>query len=691
MVGQSGGCRVMNAPTISPSHRPDICIEPGLLLRNGPSVFRIEAIHGDLATLQHAVSLNDRRIIKLPTLLAQIAQGKVVPADDNDLHKAADHDQFVDDDKQILIQLPETELSQAQIDHVLTLMRYIRGLRQLGYEKLSPKNVLIPLDIQRLHKQFGNADARIPKAAWIYDWSLKLDKAGGDPRALIPQFDKRGGKGHKKAAKEINKAINTVLDRRREDPTAKIRTFDVVNEVTAILQIEEPARPDLSISVNWSTIDRRIKEEFSAYELCKRNYGKAVADKNFRNWYPREQAEFPLAVWETDDTDSSVFTIDERSGLPSGRAHITAVIDQCTQVIPGLEMSEKPRSTWSAISALVNAILPSDTDSPEFAECKSGCEFYGKPGVIIFDNALYNHAKEIELSASSLGFIPGWAKPYTPTEKAYQEGWNGRIKREFLPNLAGFRGDKKLRDGLQEGMASATMGLLEFRQALFKWIYDVYSNQPLADGVTARQRWHMGLRWGKPRIPRDVWGHKLAPCLHKTLKLRPEGVLFCGLIYSAPFLTALRKKFGHNVEASFRYNPGNLGEIYVQDPITKAYAPVLCTDQTYAAGLTLYQHKLIRKLCTEQKIRNPSIPQMLLYREELRLLTEQLRYSNRLRDRKRADRTGDFPKTTDGSTQHKSAAQQAFIVVTELENTILRIEEVEMELDDDGWNLAETA
>ena len=679
---------------ISATHfpvKPDICVEPGLLLRNGPTVFRIEAIHGDLATLQHAISLADKRVIKLPTLLTQISQGKVVVADDSDLLSAANNNQFAEDDKQILAKLPTAELSQPQIEHVLTLIRYIRALRQCGYEKLSPKNPTIQLDIQRLHRQFGQTEASIPKAAWIYNWCLKLDQAGGDPRALIPRFEKRGGKGNKKTSKEIQKAVKTVLERKRNDPDAPIKTFQVVDDVRAILQTEEPTRPELSISVNWSTIDRAIKEEFSAYEICKRNYGKSLADKNFRDWYPREKSEFPLAVWETDDTDSAVFTIDERSGLPSGRAFITAVIDQCTQVIPGLEMSERPRSTWSAISALVNAILPSDMDSPDFAECKSGCEFYGKPGVIIFDNALYNHANEIELSASSLGFIPGWAKPYTPTEKSYQEGWNGRIKSEFLPNLDGFRGDKKLRDGLKNGMASATMGLLKFRQALFKWIYDVYSNQPLADGITARQKWHLGLRWGKPRIPRDIWGYKLAPCLHTTLKLRPEGVLFCGLIYSAPFLTALRKKKGHNIEALFRYNPGNLGEIYVQDPITKAYTPVPCTDQIYADGLTLFQHKLIRKLCAEQKIRNPSIPQMLLYREELRVLTEQLRFSNRLRDRKRAIRTGDVVTNTQDPTHIRSTTQQASFVVTELENTVLQIEEVEIELDDDGWNLAEAA
>lgn len=670
---------------------PDISVEPGLLLRSGPNVFRIDAINGEIATLRHAVSLNDCRIIKLPTLLAQIGQGKIIPAEDDDLLRAVNRDNFAEDDQQVLIKLPTADLSEAQIDHVLTLMRYIRGLRQLGYQSLSPKNPTIQLDIQKLHRHFGDQSKPVPKAAWIYSWVLKLDQAGGDARALIPQYDRRGGKGNKKIAKEVRTAIKQVLDRKRDDPKAPIRTFDVLGDVRSVIQTEYTTRPELSFAANWSTVDRWIKEHFSAYELCRRNHGRAYADQRFRDWYPREKSEFPLAVWETDDTDSCVFTIDERSGLPAGRAHLTPVIDQHSQAITGLEMSEKPRSSWSAISALVNAILPSDPESLDFAETESGCEFYGKPGVIVFDNALYNHANDIEIMAASLGFIPGWAKPYTPTEKAYQEGWHGRLKRDFLPNLSGFRGDKKSREGLQEGMATATMGLLEFRQALYKWVYDVYCNTPLADGVTARQKWHQGLRWGKPRIPLDVWGHKLAPCLHKTLKLRPEGVLFCGLIYSAPFLTTLRKKHGYNVETLFRYNPGNLGEIYVQDPLTKAFIPVLCTDQAYAEGLTLYQHKLIRKLCTAQKIRNPSIPQLLLYRETLRLLTEQLRFSNRLKDRKRAARTGDVPADSDSPSNTKKSPPEVTITVTELEDKLINIEEVEMELDDDGWNLAEAA
>jgi putative transposase len=665
----------------------DFILEPGQVFRVGPTVFRLLQVNDGWATLQHSVSLEEK-IIRDSLFLAELTKGKIVLADDEDTKRALDGDVFEEDDKSILVRLPLGVLSEAQMQHVLRVLRYIRALRGLGYTCLSPKNPTIQLDIERLQRRFG--DTEPVKASWIYTWSLPFDKSGGDPRSVIPNFPDRGGKGGSRLAPEVEAAIKRVLDRKKAEPNARVQTFKVKQDVESILQIEYPNRPDIVLAPNWSSIDRRIKTEFSSYDLCRRNHGKVFADKQYRDWYPREKAGSPLAVFETDDTDTMVFLIDERSGLPSGRGHLTGTIDQDSQVVPGLEISQKPRSVWSAISAIVKAILPKDPDDPDFAMSKAGCEFYGKPGVIIFDNALYNHAKDIEIAAASIGFIPGWAKPRTPTEKAEQEGWNGRVKRDFLPTLPGYRGDKKLRDGLKSGMTSANLGLLEFKQFFMKWTYDDYSNTPMEKGLTPRQKWHVGMRFSKPRIPRDIWGYRLLPCLHGTVKFRPEGILFCGLIYSVPFLKVLRKRYGHNTDANFRFNPGDLKEIYIHDPATKAYIPIPSTNPEYTKGLSLYQHKLVRKIARENRVRNPSIPQLLLYREELRILTEQLRYSNKLRDRKRSAITGDVP--ANNPTRRKERKDTPNImVVTDLEDHILDIEEVDMEEEDEGWNLAEMA
>lgn len=660
----------------------DFLLEPGLLLRSGATVFLVENMHDNVAILKHTVSLEEK-VILVPKLLGEILKGNVVVAEARDRERALGGDKFEEDDKQTMARLPLSELSKAQIDHVLRVTRCINGLRAQGYTSLSPGNPTIQLDLDRLKERLN--DEKPVKAAWVYKWSIPFDRSGGDPCSVIPRLQDRGGKANR-IDPIIDRATARVLETKKKDSKAKVRTYQIVSDIKSILQTEHPTSPDLVIAVNWSTVDRRIQSEFSPYDLCRRNHGAAVARQKYRDWYPREAAGFPLAVWETDDIDTDVFNIDERSGLPCGRAYLTGVIDQHSLIVPGLELSHKPRSVWSAVSAIAKAILPTDPDDFDFAESKSGCEFYGKPGVVVFDNALYNHAKDIELAAHSMNFIPGWAKPKTPTEKAHQEGWNGRVKRDFLSTLPGYRGDKKKREGLKEGLAAANIGLQKFKHLLMKWIYDDYCNSPMQDGLTPRQKWHFGMRFSKPRIPRDIWGYRLVPCLHKTLKFRPEGIQFCGLIYFAPFLTAMRKMYGHNADALLRFNPGDLGEIYVQNPATKAYAPIPCANPEYAKGLSLYQHQLVRKLARTHRVRNPSIPQLLLYREELRLLTEQLRYSTKLKDHKRAVRTGDIPCETSGV---KPTGKTEIIQVTELESQVASIDEVEMEQGEEGWEMPE--
>jgi len=660
----------------------DFVLEPGLFLRSGATVFLVENIHDNVAILKHTVSLEEK-VILVPRLLGEILNGNVVVAEARDRERALGGDKFEEDDEQTTARLPLSELSKAQIDHVLKGTRCINGLRALGYTSLSPGNPTIQLDLDRLTKRLGYK--KPIKASWVYKWSIPFDRSGGDPRSIIPRLQDRGGNANR-IDPIVEEATARVLEAKKDEPNAKVRTYQIVSDIKSVLQTEHPNFPNAVIAVNWSTVDRRIKSEFSPYDLCRRNRGEAVAKQKYRDWYPREAAEFPLAVWETDDIDTDVFNIDERSGLPCGRAYLTGVIDQHSLIVPGLELSHKPRSVWSAVSAISKAILPTDPDDPDFAESKAGCEFYGKPGVVVFDNALYNHAKEIELAAHSMNFIPGWAKPKTPTEKAHQEGWNGRIKRDFLSTLPGHRGDKMQREGLNVGLAAANIGLQQFKQRLLKWTYDDYCNSPMNDGLTPRQKWHLGMRFSKPRIPRDIWGYRLVPCLHKTLKFRPEGIQFCGLTYSAPFLTAMRKMYGHNAEALISFNPGDLGVIYVQNPATKAYAPIPCANPEYAEGLSLYQHQLVRKLARTHRVRNPAIPQLLLYREELRKLTEQLRYSTRLLDHKKAIRTGDIPSQT---PKGAATAQSKTIQITELESEITDIDDVEMEEGEAGWEIPE--
>jgi putative transposase len=653
-------------------------------------VFTIIEWNKSIAVLENCRG-SARKQIPTPRLLGAIGTGEIVLASPEDQARALAGDDFAERDASCDArcdasfasdELPLEGLSEAQREQFLRITRYIQDLQNLGYTNFSPANKLIQLELNRLRKKFN--DPKPVTASWIYKWSLEIQRAGGDNRAAIPKFDQRGGKGGHRIDPLVDDAITRVINARKTDESLKIRTQVMTDDARTILQVEHPERADLHMGVAWSTVDRRIHETFSEYEICVRNHGLAVAKKRFREWYPRDRAEFCLEVFETDDTDTQVFLIDERTGLPRGRGYLTATVDQNSHALCGWELSDQPRSAWSAISSVVHAILPKDPDHADFAECESGCEFYGKPGIIIFDNALYNHCQEIELAAESMRFIPAWAKPKTPTEKAMIEGWFGLVKSEFLPTQPGFRGSKISRDEIKKGMASANMGWLQFRQALIKWAFDQRANKPLASGWTTRQIWHAGLRFAKPRIPRDVHGFKLTAYLHHKLRFRPEGILLAPhLIYSHPELGRLRKQYGHNAQAQFRYHPNQLESIAVFDQAHKTYVDVPSANPEYTAGLSIYQHRLIRRLAKDNGKQNPSIRELLMYREQLRLLTEQLRHSKKLKERTQSARTGDVPNDK-GKT---STAREKVIVMTELEARLKQFDEIEMEEGDAGWEV----
>ncbi|MBK6744933.1 MAG: hypothetical protein IPG66_19070 [Hydrogenophilales bacterium] len=661
------------------SANEDFCLRPELLMRAGPTVFRIVSIIGETVMLERTDTL-EKRVAPLSLILNDYRQGKLLVSSQEDMASVINGDAFHEDDMKITTCLPLETLSQPQIKYVLRVMRYINALRRLGHVKLSPRDPILQMELNRIQKKID--DPQPVKAAWVYSNWLKYTKADCDPRAVIPGYDRRGGRNGKRLHPVIQSVIDSVLEERvakKAEPADQGREKDVESK----LSIEHQNHINLIGQISRSTVDRRIQEKFGAYEICKRIRGKEVADRLYREWYHRDRAEFPLEVYETDDTDSCVFMIDEVSGLPAGRGYITGVVDQHCDVLTGWDLSHEPRSSWSAISAVVDAILPKDSNHPIFTQTRSGCEFYGRPSIVVFDNALQNHSSQIELAASSMRIIPAWAKPKTPTEKSCIEGMNGRIKSEFLPALPGFRGDKHQREGLKHGMASSNMGLLGFQQMFAKWAMDDAANTPRDDGLTPRQRWQLGMRLSRPRLPRDVNGLKIEACLHVTLRLRPEHIRLAeGLNYWHPFVQVIRKKHGHNAEALIRYNPKNLFEIFVFDPEGKRYVLVHSTNPEYTKGLSLYQHKLIKQMASEAGLKNPTIQQLLFYREELRYLTNQLRYSKKMKERKQAMRVGEVPKSKDITIKTEST-----IVVTELEDTIMSIQEVEMDMSEEGWGV----
>lgn len=674
------------AKSIRSGKSSEFSFTPGQIFRRDTTLFRIDGEEGAFYRLENSTTLEKKLYPKLQLHL-DYASELIAPATAGDEEQARHGVIILNDDAKLLHHLPLDMCSPAAQLHVRSVMACINGLRKLGHDSLTPKP-LLQIEYDRLWERIKaeNPDFVHYELRTIYDWSLVLDRAGGDPRAILPLFSDRGGRGKSRLPEITQECLKLALYYLRTHTDLKLRPC-LVEELT-LKQLVQRVGGDQAplLNVSRSSAARALEKEFTPFQILVRNKGKAYAEREYRDTYPRDRAERPLEVVEFDDKDSRVFLIDERSGLPFGRGFVTAGVDQATIVPMGFSVSERHRSTWSALCAVTNSILPKDPNAPEFGEVSSAIEFMGKPGIALFDNATYNHVAEIDLAVYEMQITAAWAKPYTPTEKSCIEGFNGRMDRDFFSLQPGYAGAKGDRDALDEGSASANISTDEFVRRLMHWAYDDYCNTPGEDGFTPRQRWHSQMRLVEPRFPVDIYRLKIAPTLRHSVAFRPEGILFTGLIYQSDRLIKLRRNIGASAKVEFRYDPRDMSRIYVLDPFERQLFIVSSAHPEYTQGLTLYQHRLIRKMARLRKKFNPSIPELLQVREELRILVEQARFSTKKKERAFSKKMGSVPEGENSSSKSKALEK---VVMTDLEFQVADIDDVEMETCDEGWDVPE--
>jgi putative transposase len=585
---------------------------------------------------------------------------------------------------EVIKRLPSDTYSQVAQQTMLLKLRMITALRRRGFtdfrnvDDLALEMRQVLADAKRSNDGDRFAGFRF-KPSTIQVAAAKL-KATGDPRCLLPRYDLRGGVNQTRTDPRAEDFLEISLQAAAEQ-TGPLRISDVFGATA--LQISQwnrlyPLRQ--ATMVSRQTVARRFHKKFSAFYITSRNKGKAFANREFRESGVRIRAEEPLEAWQVDDTDGEVFLVCEKLRLPWGRPWLTLSIDEAYLNVPGYELSEQARSVWSAISCLVNGVLPKDMSRPEFADCKFGMVGEGVPAIVNMDNASYNFSPSLEAAIVDLHATPGWCKPRAPTNKPQIENLNHIVKTEFTPSLPGWRGPKDVRDGLKEGPHSSVFVLETYRRLFAKWLTDIYSNKPRVHGISPRQGWDCHFRLCKPLIPESPATLRLVATLREKHSFRASGgLLRLGLRYGSDALQNLRKRLGANATVETRIHPFDLSCIYVFDPTLEHFLVVPCLEPfEYVDGLTNYQQKLIRKRCAERKIRNPSFLDMVQARNELMLLVEQARRSTKLTERRFARRAN---INTNGAVP--PASDPHVIATTSLEDSVRALDEVELDASED--------
>lgn len=664
---------------------------PKTLLRAAGVVLRIDAITEDAKLWLTDVASTQCKTCDWSQLQAAMRQGIVSIVDETaavqallvPVHLRAQEQRLIED-------IPAAFRTEKALAVMLTKRRWILELERQGVKNFNPSPFLREVIRDVEHKLQEKCPYGLDA---IYLAARTLRRNGGDHRSLLPQFHRRGGPGSHRLDSAVDRIIAQALDDAENPASGKLRPVKIHRAVEVMVRTHNAASAQALISTpSLPTITRRFNERFDPYVVCVRNEGKKRADQIFRETGSRIRVDQALDVVHYDDTDTATFLVDDRTGLPWGRAWLTAGVDENTAAVLGCALSERARSSESALEAVIHGIFPKDHNRPEFAKCRGKWEWYGQPGIVNLDNASYNATLQFQASVLEFDTEVAFARPHQPTDKSDIEHFNSRVKSEFIHDLPGWVGPKEDREMLDVGLGSAVMTLDDFRQRLFAWIVDEYSNKPCGKfGKTPREAWREQFQELPPLLPRKRPSQELMGTIFQKLTFRDSGgLLRMRLHYWSQDLADLRKKMGANAEVMLRYLPSSLAFLYVLNPFTKNYLKVPCTDDArYVEGLTNYQQSLVLKKARLMKMRAPGLTEMYKARQALISDTKELLSSKKLRQRKlgyqihRSGLTDVSGVQPESSAVHKLETKFREVMVSAVEDMVTDVDEVELEMDEE--------
>jgi putative transposase len=247
------------------------------------------------------------------------------------------------------------------------------------------------------------------------------------------------------------------------------------------------------------------------------------------------------------------------------------------------------------MQCLLHSIRPKTYVKELYPEIVHSWEAYGLPEVIVVDNAKQYYSASFDEACLQLGIITQYAPVKTPYYKPSIERMFGTLNTKLLHQLPGTTFSNVSEKWDYDPKKHALISMSNLERVIHNWTIDVYhrSHHRGIDDVPAR-RWEIGTKNFPPALPFSAGELEvlLGHVDHRVIS--PSGIELFGLYYNDPCLSALRGgKKGEKFK--IKYDPTDISYIHVYDNRTNRYLLVPAVDQDYTKGLSLWQHRVIKR------------------------------------------------------------------------------------------------
>lgn len=529
---------------------------------------------------------------------------------------------------------PIDELSDKTQHEVKRRQRYLEEIFGAG-RPVFTKAHLDPI-VKAVAEKIG--DLRPPSTSTVYRWCRRYLRSG-DARSLIPRHDLRGSRYPRQAERLMPLLQDALEEAYAMSPAATMDTIytKLVQRISAENRISLSG-PELLLPSRRTVY--RLLHKVDAYSRSILRNGKRIADNKFRLVKIGPRTTDILERVEIDHTPLDLFLIDDQTWLPLGRPTLTAVVDHHSRMLLGYSLSFDHPSAAAVMAALRHAILPKTKSNQTLRDLRVVHPWpcYGQPDVLVVDNGLEFLGRDLEAVAFDLGFRLQFCPKRTPRFKGVVERYLKTVNYFFVHQLPGTSLAKwHLREDY-DPQKQALLTLKEFKHIFEKWVLDIYAQKDHRGlkNSTPWKKWEEGCIRRPPELPPNIAALNQRIGLTTQRSLRPTGIELHGIQYSSEALAPILRKYGPGVSVRVLYTPEDLGEIQVWGPDEVEPVAIHAMDGAYAAGLSILQNKLIRKIAREEGSSLESRSELQEARSELTKFVEGLMTSRKHIDRRRA-------------------------------------------------------
>lgn len=511
--------------------------------------------------------------------------------------------------------LPEVEKRRAYMR--LAHVRAMQENARLGYPR-KVKEVIADVYRRRIADP-ANAGDWQPSPAAVYEWKAIWERPEG-PKGILRLAFAESERGKRQMPERLAELLKQAIIEHYMTSNRE-RVGATHDRYVALCRAE--GIPEEEIHGQRTT--RRAIEGLSPYAVARARQGRRAADLLYRAKGKLPETPLPGEVYEVDAHKFDLVSVDSAYGFVLGRLWITVVIDRCTRMVVGFHIHLEPPCSLTVAAALRNAIASKEYVQRRWPDLTHPWTTWGMPTMVILDNGLENKAIFLQEAAYELDFIIHYAEPRTPEDKPHIERFFGTAEAQFIPMLPGGTGRNPQARGDYDAEGMACVTIEDVDEFFHRWVITVYN-----------RAWHEGIR----DIPERLWLEKTAiwgvepfsdiERLDVLLGNYAErvasanGMHLLGLRYNdlgenRPLeMICTRAGAGRIEKLRIRFDPTNLGYIWVQDPETRRYHVLECLDRDYAKGLTLAQHRVIRRYAVERARGYITVNDLCVARDALR-------------------------------------------------------------------------